>query len=237
MSLRAWSAFVLSMAPAVVLLLYMRARFEHRMPALGNLAVKAILVGALAGLFAHTGFTIMEQVFGQTEIGRLHLIPDDFLGVYVFGVVAPVEEVFKCLAAFAVGVVRTRPGGLGDRGTVLATGVVGLGFALYENYQYAVLHGAPTIPGLVTLPIAHLLFGCLLGVGIAHASYFTGLKRVGVVFIALIVVVLIHGAFDRVVLPPPMLSGALGPMILLVAVGLTFWGVRTLDQRKVSGKP
>ena len=70
MSLRAWSAFVLSMVPAVVLLLYLRARFEHRMVGIGNLGVKAILSGAMAGLFAHTGFTILEQVFGQTEIGK-----------------------------------------------------------------------------------------------------------------------------------------------------------------------
>ena len=234
MSLRAWSAFVLSMVPAVVLLLYLRARFEHRMVGIGNLGVKAILSGAMAGLFAHTGFTILEQVFGQTEIGRLHLIPDDFLAAYVFGIVAPVEEVFKCFAAFAVGVVSTRPGGLGDRGTVLATGIVGLGFALYENYQYAVLNGAPTIPGLVTLPIAHLLFGCLMGVGLAHASYFEGLKRVGVVFMALIVVVFIHGAFDRAVLPPPMLSGLLGPFTLALSIALIFWGVRSLDQRRAS---
>lgn len=229
MNLRSWTAFVLSMAPAVVLLLYLKTRFESRSVNLGNLGVKAILAGALAGLFAHTGFTIMEQVFGQPELGRLHLIPDDFLGVYVFGVVAPVEEVFKLLAAFAVGVVRTRPGRVGDVGTVMATGVVGLGFALYENYQYAILNGAPTVPGLVTLPFAHLLFGCLVGVGIAHASRYDGLKRLGIVLGALIVVILIHGAFDRAVLPPPMLSGALGSMILAFAIGLTFWGIRTLN--------
>lgn len=233
MSFQAWSVFVLSLLPALLVLVYARRRLGDRVPDAPLIDVRALLYGGLAGFLAWTTFTVFERVLGLTGLAHIDELPADVGVLYAFGVVSPVEEVLKLGAALAAGVASRRPGGRGDAYTVLAAGAVGLGFSVYENYTYGVWNGA--VPGarLMTLPIMHFLFTASVGAGIAIASYHRGARRWVTVLAALLMACLLHGAYDYTLFAQPL--GDASPLLTLVIIAgcgaLLASGVRRLLAR------
>ncbi len=229
MTFQNWSAFVLSLMPVLLILLYIQQRIRKRSGDLRTIETRSVLFGGLAALGAETGFGILTYAASMTDLNQLDQMPTGTTVVYIFGVVAPLEEVCKLLAAVAAGVVWSRPGGRGTVATIWATGFVGLGFAMYENYSLGVRFGMLTGPELLTRPIVHLLLGFVMGIGLAHASYLRPMRRLWNIVLTLIVVSTIHGLYNWVVYDPK-LPGLLISLVLGICILITWLGLRFFDQ-------
>ncbi len=243
-TLRAWTAFVLSLAPAALLLVYLRNRLCGPDTRPGSVDVHALLHGGLAGLVAWVVFSVLEGPLGMVELGRLGSLSPELSAAYSFGIVGPVEETLKVIAAITAG--ATGPmfaGRLGggarqlalcaaDRARPLvATAEAGLGFSLYENYAFAVQSGSPPGPRLVTLPLVHLLFGLIVGAALVRSPGrpMPGLPRL---LGALALVSALHGAYDFVLFErdvPKLLVAPVMAGIALVAWAGTRRALREPD--------
>ena len=225
MTLRTWTAFVRSWAPAALLLVWVRLRAEAPSPGpaddadpeLTDREVHALVYGGVAALAAWVAFTILEQRFGMRDLSRLGALPRDLSAVYSFGVVAAVEETLKLLAAaLAAQAGRASPRRVTVR-LLLCGAASGLGFSVYENYLFAAHTGAPPGARLVTLPVVHLCFGVLLGAGLAHAWPRPPLARLATLLVALAAAIGLHGAYDHVLFDPRLPRLAVAPLLALIA--------------------
>tara|TARA_B100000029_G_C17537980_1_gene945597 strand:+ start:775 stop:1506 length:732 start_codon:yes stop_codon:yes gene_type:complete len=229
MTIQNWSAFVLSLTPVLLILLYIQQRIRKRSGDLRTIETRSVLFGGLAALGAEISFGVLTNAASMTELNRLDQMPTGTTMVYIFGIVAPIEEVCKLLAAVAAGVVWSRPQGKGTVATIWATGFVGLGFAMYENYSLGVRFGVLTGPELLTRPIVHLLLGFVMGIGLAHASYLRPMRRFGNIILTLVLVSTLHGLYNWVVYDPN-LPGLLVPLVLCICILITWLGLRFYEQ-------
>jgi RsiW-degrading membrane proteinase PrsW (M82 family) len=240
--LRAWTAFVLSLAPAALLLVYLRNRLCGPGTRPGSVDVHALLHGGLAGLTAWVVFTLLERPFGMVELARIGALPRGLSAVYCFGLIGPVEETLKVVAAITAGATgpmlwrrrelraslssfsaseRARP--------LLAAAEAGLGFSIYENYAFAVQSGCPPGPRLVTLPLVHLLFGLIVGAALVRPP---GGPRPSLLRLlgALALASGLHGAYDFVLFDRTMPKLLVAPVIVAIAVVAwagSRWALRT----------
>lgn len=85
-----------------------------------------------------------------------------------FFVIAPREELAKFISFFMIYKLTDKPKGSHPISTMFYFGMVGLGFAMFENAIYAYDYGGfVLIPRFLTATIAHMLFGMFFGYWIA----------------------------------------------------------------------
>ena len=233
MGLRVWTAFVLSMVPAVLLLVYVRVRVAGGFigVATGAREVRALVYGAAAALVAWTSFSLLEQAFGLSDLARLGDLPRDMSLVYTFGVVAPVEEGLKLAAAAATGRLVGARTPARAAGALLAMADAALGFSLYENYVFVARTDALLGPRLVTLPLVHLLFGLIAGSALILLPGRSAFGRVLRLLGALAFVSLLHGAYDHVLLDRSLPRGLVAPVLVGLAV-LAWLGTRAILSKR-----
>ncbi len=236
MSSETWAAFVLSLVPAVLILVYLRARARAALepdPAAAKgetpRELLALLYGGVAALLAWTLFTLLERLFGMDSLGRLDTLPRSVVAIYSIGVIALVEESMKLMAsmmAWRRG--RGLPPGIRPARAVslLCAGAAGLGFALYENYSAAVLSGDGLSPRLFTLPFVHLSFALLLGAGLFR-SRIARSRAASLLFgaLGLVTATLLHGLYDLILLSSGTAQFLVAPLVGL-ALALAWWGAR-----------
>ena len=172
-------------------------------------------------------FDVLDLSVGFHELQQTDLISRGISAVWVFGVIAPVEELCKAVAAVSAGVVRSSPGRVGNVGTVLASGAVGLGFSIYENYSFAYRNEMVSAARAVTLPVVHLIFGFVMGVGLAFAARKRGKKRLLWFFLTVCLVILMHGVYDSIIFAPEV-AWLVIPLIMGFGMWITWYGTRAL---------
>jgi RsiW-degrading membrane proteinase PrsW (M82 family) len=98
--------------------------------------------------------------------------PIEFFNTFFF--IAPREELVKLLAFLFIGGITSRKTEH-PVATMYYMGMVGLGFAMYENIQYVMMYGQQVLGiRLVTATVAHLLFGMFMGYWIAKGRLNSG---------------------------------------------------------------
>jgi RsiW-degrading membrane proteinase PrsW (M82 family) len=224
MSFEAFSLFLMSLAPALLVLWYVRTRLGSHLPATGPFDTTALLYGGLAAFLAWTLFTVLERVGGLRELG---LVGQGDVPLWqVYGVMAPVEELMKMALAIAAGALGSRSSAA--RALLIAASV-GVGFAVYENYSMGVWQGSPVGLPLVTRPVAHLLFGLMAGVGLSLAQDRRGMRRWAAVLGTFAGVSFFHGIYNHGVLADSwwQKTGQAG-LVALTAIALVTWRVRRI---------
>jgi len=85
--------------------------------------------------------------------------------------VAPREELCKLLA-FGGAMLAVRKQSIHPVATMFYMGIVGLGFATFENFMYGIIYGESIVlPRAITATLGHLIFGLFLG-------YWMGLGKI-----------------------------------------------------------
>lgn len=197
-----WSLFALFAGPALMFMVLFRRSWTD-----GEL-VRAAIAGGCAGVLA----TIPVKFFAYPALGRWMGIDlrelvtgNETLWLKAgacFGIIAPIEEVGKWLAAIG-GILLL---GLERRGPAifLAFAAAGLGFSLAENFDYLSQYGAHVlwIRGTVSSS-GHIVFSALAGMGAALAlpvarsrSPYEIMRGYGRMMAMLFFAIALHGCFN-----------------------------------------
>ena len=191
-----WLLVLAAVVPAVFLMVqvYRSDRLEKEDPRfLRSLCVAGVISALMALVLERIGFTVMELLFDADSTAYQVLL--------YFGVVGLAEEGSKYW------MLRRRSWNSREFNcqydAVVYAVFVSLGFALWENISYVLHYGFATalVRALTAIP-GHACFGVFMGVfyGLARSHAFLGdefrsrLYRV----LAVLVPVLIHGAYDYI---------------------------------------
>ena len=182
---------------------------------------RLLLGGIISTFFA----LISERLFGALLSATVPSTSGAYNVILYFGVVAISEE----LAKFVLLKKRTWNNGefncLYD-GVVYAT-AVSLGFALWENISYVTMYGFSTaLVRAVTAIPGHACFGVFMGVfySLAKSNDYMGNKARSDFFstLAVIVPVLLHGAYDYIASMEVQNSGWIFIIFVLVLFAISF---------------
>jgi len=98
---------------------------------------------------------------------------------------------------------------------------------MYENYSFAFRHDAVSATRAVSLPVVHLVFGFVLGVGLAFSARQRGHRRLIWFIGSILVVCAMHGAYDSMIFAPAWASVVI-PLIIGGGMWITWLGTRRL---------
>jgi len=99
--------------------------------------------------------------------------PIDFFETFFF--IAPREELVKLIVFTLLGSMAHRQKNEHPIATMFYMGMVGLGFAMYENMQYVSIYGQQVLGiRIFTATIAHMLFGLFMGYWMAKGGIDNG---------------------------------------------------------------
>ncbi len=113
---------------------------------------------------------ILSTNFVQLYYAFVDILTNDPFIVQFFSV-APREEICK-LIAFGGVMTAIRKETIHPVATMFYMGIVGLGFATFENFMYAMAYGESIVlPRSITATLGHLIFGLFLG-------YWVGLGKI-----------------------------------------------------------
>lgn len=214
-----------AVVPAIVLLVYIYKRDRLEKESWGMIG-KLVLWGAVSTAFAQftesVGIAILPYLFSAG--GRLYNL------VLYFVVVGLSEEGFK----FAVLKWRTwnSPEFNCRFDGVVYAAAVSLGFALWENISYVLSYGLGTaLVRAVTAVPGHACFGVFMGAFYGSAKYCEingdGVNAKECRSLAVIVPVLLHGAYDYIA----SVTSSGGSLLFIVFIGLMFWlAYRTVNR-------
>jgi protease PrsW len=198
--------FVLSLAPVIVIAIYIYIRDKYEREPV-TMLLKGLFLGALA--------TFM--VIGVGAILHL-LVPQDSSLVsllYQSFIVAGLNEEFFKFLPFMLFIWKDRNFNENFDGIVYAV-FISLGFAGVENIFYVIEGGIGTgIVRAFTAVPAHALFGVVMGYFISKAKFSVPKKRL-YLFYALLFAVLLHGTYDAILFM--ILQPGMGMAVLLLVL-------------------
>ena len=191
-----WLLIASAIIPAIFLLVrvYRADKIERESPAL----IGSLLIG---GIIATFFALVSEKLFGMLLSSLVSAASPAYNVILYFGVVAISEELSKYV------LLRKRTWNNPEfnclyDGVVYAT-AVSLGFALWENISYVTMYGFSTaLIRAVTAVPGHACFGVFMGVfySLAKSCDYAGEREKGSLLnaLAVIVPVLLHGAYDYI---------------------------------------
>ena len=235
-----WSVFALSLAPVLVILLYLYSRDKYEKEPIGML-LRAILGGiiiVIPAVLIGSWLSNMAIVFFPTSIREVNLSEFEFIGnaqqllaynAYEgFVVAAFTEELLKYLAFFLLIWRNQNFNELFDG--IIYAAFLSLGFAGVENVFYvidsgtngeniAVLRAFTAIPG-------HALFGVAMGYYLALAKFADRGKGLYLT-LAIAVPILLHGVYDFI-----LMSGNNLLLLLFIPFVVFLWilGFRSMKK-------
>ena len=164
-SFNAWQLLGLILASGLLWMLYVRSKDRHQ-PEPSRRLLFAFILGIGAYFLSLLGYLAVESL----RVPDIQFNERLWNAVYCFGIVGPFEEGAKVLVAYLV-VFRWREYDEPIDGFVYAS-AISLGFACAENFQtIATADWLMQLAYTVTLPITHVLFGSIWGLGIAYAHF------------------------------------------------------------------
>lgn len=211
----------LSVAPAIVILGYYM-RISRSAPEPWSRVIACFVAGAVA-------FAIAAPLEGQLA----QFVPRERPWIWALVVVAPVEETLKLLAVLAAGPSTRRY----DR---VSSGVIygvaaAAGFACIENVAYVREFGFSTaVLRAVTAVPAHTLHGALSGLGLGVLHRVHPHRRARVAANGLAAAILLHAAYDGLLLGGGSLRGLVVVLVTAEAlfVHFVYKRVREADLRR-----
>ena len=164
-SFNAWQILGLILASGLLWMLYVRSKDRHQ-PEPSRRLLFAFVLGIGAFWLSALGYFAIESL----GVPDIQFNERRWNAVYCFGIVGPLEEGAKVLVAYPV-VFRWREYDEPIDGFVYAS-AISLGFACMENFQTIADAGwLIQLACTVTLPITHVLFSSIWGLGIGHAHF------------------------------------------------------------------
>jgi protease PrsW len=223
-SFNAWQLLGLVLASGLLWMLYVESKDRLRPEPRWRLA-SAFGLGFAACWLSLLGYWAMDAA----GVPDVQFGGEPWAAVYCFGIVGPLEEGMKLLPAYLI-VFRWREFDEPVDGFVYASALA-LGFASAEN-----LHTVGDGPWLyqlaytVALPLTHMLFSSIWGLGISHARFLVSrpasrlLWQAGSIALAM----LAHGLHDFLIFAYQA-TLATSALALLIWV-LVIWRVHHLHQ-------
>ncbi len=215
-----WILVVAAVVPAIALLVkvYRSDRLERESP---------FLIGSLvlSGIFSTFFALISERLFSALLVRLIPVGTKTYNILLYFGVVAISEELAKYVLLRRRTWRNSEFNCLFD-GIVYAT-AVSLGFALWENISYVTMYGFSTavIRAVTAIP-GHACFGVFMGVfySLAKSNDYLGNKSKSDFFniLAVLVPVLLHGAYDYIASIEVANSGWYFIAFMLVLFAISF---------------
>lgn len=205
---------LLAIAPAAAILAYY-LRIVRRAPEPWlRVAATCVLGGAIV------------YVAGPLERQATAFVTRDAPWVWSFAVVAPTEELLKLAVMLIAAPWPTRYERVSSG---LTYGIAaGVGFACVENLHYVFAYGAEAgVFRAVTAVPAHALESAIVGLGLGVVHRFGRWRSV---VVAAIAAILLHGAYDGVLLGAPSLRGLVVGIVFFEAVVVRF-AVRSVLER------
>jgi RsiW-degrading membrane proteinase PrsW (M82 family) len=207
---------ITAIAPSLALLYYIYLRDKYnREPR--QMLLRAFVLGSLA---------VAPVIVVEMRLDMFDLVTDGLLetGYTAFIVAGLVEEGFKYLI-FWLFIWRNQNFDERYDGIVYSV-FISLGFATTENVGYVLLSGGfrtAIIRSLTAVP-AHALFGMVMGYYLGMAKFSEGSERARNLTYALIIPILLHGAYDFIIFSQSrlMLLLFVPYMVYLWRRGLTY---------------
>jgi len=226
-----WQLLGLIIASALLWIGYVRFKDRHQPEPPWRL-VFAFALGILAWALALLGYKTLDAL----QVPDIKFNERLWTALYCFGIVGPLEEGAKVLLAYLF-VFRWREYDEPMDGFVYAASL-SLGFASAENFYCTTGSGWLYQLGYaVALPIAHVLFSAIWGLGIGHAQFCVSrrsrriLWQIGSVALAMFA----HGLYDFILYAYQAAFATSG--LVLVLWVFAVWRLGLLRKRALAAMP
>jgi protease PrsW len=230
-SLNSWQLLGLILASGMLWMQYVRSKDRHQPEPRWRLLL-AFALGVVAWVLSLVGYSALEAL----NVPDVKFNERPWTAVYCFGVVGPLEEGTKVLLAYLF-VFRWREYDEPIDGFVYAA-ALSLGFASAENL-YTTAEGGwlYQLAFAVALPIAHVLFSAIWGLGIGYAHFSVSrpshraLWQIGSIALAMFA----HGLYDFLILAYQATLAVSG--LALVLWLFAIWRLGLLRRRAIGTIP
>ena len=230
-SLNTWQLLGLIVVSGVLWMLYVQSKDRHQPEPRWRL-FWAFGLGLVAWLISILSYRALDAL-GLPDV-KFNERP--WTAVYCLGIIGPIEEGSKVLLAYLF-VFRWREYDEPIDGFVYAA-ALSLGFASAENlYTTAGSGWIYQLAQTITMPLAHVLFGAIWGLGISHAHFCVSrpLPRALWQVASVALAMLAHGLYDFLVLAYQARLATSG--LVLALWGFTVWRLHLLRKRALEAIP
>jgi protease PrsW len=210
-----FSLLAISLAPVLVILIYIYKRDKYEKEPIGLLLLSLLLGGIIVIpiLYVEIG---LSNIWDNYFYNNPHLT---YAAYSSFVVAAFTEELFKLIAFFII-IWRNKNFNEYFDGIIYAV-YISLGFAAIENVMYVLQNGWGTglLRAFTAVP-AHALFGISMGFFLAKAK-FSPYSKLTNIILALLVPILLHGTYNFILFSnePLLLLGFIPIMVLMYIIG------------------
>jgi protease PrsW len=230
-SLNTWHLLGLILACGLFWMYYVRSKDRDQPEPRWRLLI-AFALGSFAWVLSNLVYNGLEAF----DLPDIKFNERPWTAVYCFGIVGPLEEGTKVLLAYLF-VFRWREYDEPIDGFVYA-GALALGFASAENLFTTAEGGwVYQLANAIALPIAHVLFSAIWGLGIGYAHFCVARPSRRVLWQAgsIILAMLTHGLYDFLILAYQATFATSGLALALWA--FTIWRLRLLRKQAREAKP